>query len=371
MEFVDENSKIPVISESAACRSAERQRTMASIKIAISGTVLRHSAARLRSPAVTTLRIVLGFLLLAAAAPKGHQTGYGTPTRNRPVGIALVLDCGRRVRVVFGLWLLSGLLPRPTSCLAIGCFSLFACVSLYKAISGDATCGCFGRVPVNPWYTALIDACMTLSFLRWRPKRGGSIVSKSIFRQPLVRGLGVLATGLIVGLPAGSAMATCVRTSVSEVGEIIADGKVVVLEPERWVGRRFPLLDYIDIADRLKEGKWVVVLYRRDCPKCHQAITDLSRAALHGMGGVRIALVEVPPYSEGKTGVVPTALDFASGYLSGVREWFITTPTEVYLESGVVIKVTTGTEQTRELRIPKRPQPELECPFRRGEDEKP
>ncbi len=161
-----------------------------------------------------------------------------------------------------------------------------------------------------------------------------------------MRGLGVLATGLIVGLPAGSAMATCVRTSVSEVGEIIADGKVVVLEPERWVGRRFPLLDYIDIADRLKEGKWVVVLYRRDCPKCHQAITDLSRAALHGMGGVRIALVEVPPYSEGKTGVVPTVLDFASGYLSGVREWFITTPTEVYLESGVVIKVTTGTEQT-------------------------
>jgi hypothetical protein len=45
------------------------------------------------------------------------------------------------------------------------------------------------------------------------------------------------------------------ETTLSDAGEIIGDGKIVVLEPEKWIGKRFPLLDYIDIGDRLKEGK--------------------------------------------------------------------------------------------------------------------
>jgi hypothetical protein len=41
----------------------------------------------------------------------------------------------------FGLWLLAGLYPKATSAVTLLCFGGFACVSLYKAISGEATCG--------------------------------------------------------------------------------------------------------------------------------------------------------------------------------------------------------------------------------------
>ena len=71
----------------------------------------------------------------------------------------------------FGLWLLAGILPKPTWAAALVCFGLFACVSLYKALSGYASCGCFGRVPVSPWYTVTFDLAIIASLVRWRPKR--------------------------------------------------------------------------------------------------------------------------------------------------------------------------------------------------------
>ena len=38
------------------------------------------------------------------------------------------------------------------------------------------------------------------------------------------------------------------------------------------MGKRFPLLDYVDVGETLKDGKWLVVLYHHDCPKCMEEI---------------------------------------------------------------------------------------------------
>ena len=83
--------------------------------------------------------------------------------------------------------------------------------------------------------------------------------------------------------------------TLSDAGDIIGDGKIVVLDPENWAGRPCPLLDYIDIGDQLREGDWLVLLYHRDCPGCQRAIeklrSDASPAVIRRAR--RVALVEI------------------------------------------------------------------------------
>ena len=52
-----------------------------------------------------------------------------------------------------------------------------------------------------------------------------------------------------------------------------------VLEPETWVGKELPILEYIDIAEMLKKGTWLVLLYHYDCPDCKSTL-DLLFATL-------------------------------------------------------------------------------------------
>ncbi|MGM0487596.1 MAG: MauE/DoxX family redox-associated membrane protein [Planctomycetota bacterium] len=68
----------------------------------------------------------------------------------------------------FGLWLLANIQPEWTRRAAIACFAVFAAVSLYRAFSGAASCGCFGRVVVNPWYTFAMAVGAVLALLRWQ-----------------------------------------------------------------------------------------------------------------------------------------------------------------------------------------------------------
>jgi len=118
------------------------------------------------------VRIVLGLVLLTAAALKGHQLA------TEPVaGTGLLTSRWFLIGVVefeffFGLWLLAGPYPKWTWAAAFCCFALFAGVSLWKGLSGEACCGCFGRVPVNPWYTLILDLAAVGALLCWRPRRG-------------------------------------------------------------------------------------------------------------------------------------------------------------------------------------------------------
>ena len=262
------------------------------------------------------VRILAALVLFVAALLKGYQL-----STEPVIGQNLLESRGFLMAVVefelfFALWLVFGPWPRQTWAAALGLFALFTCVSLYKALAGHASCGCFGRVPVNPWLTSALDLTLVLSLLRWRPHllpspfgrgAGGEGLSSSSPRpvgedqneglfsmspRPLGEGQGEgsiinppspsllhhsafiipVLLWLSLGIPAAFAMSSYTDTTLSDAGEIIGDGKTVVLEPEKWIGKRFPLLDYIDIGDKLKEGSWVVVLYHHDCPKCKEAM---------------------------------------------------------------------------------------------------
>jgi uncharacterized membrane protein YphA (DoxX/SURF4 family) len=113
----------------------------------------------------TVLRVTLGLLLIVSALLKGHQlatdpfgrTGLPGP---RWVGIALV-----ELEFLLGVWLLSGLAAKAASAVATLGFCAFACVSLFKAISGEESCGCFGKVAMSPWISVGISVSAVVSLL--------------------------------------------------------------------------------------------------------------------------------------------------------------------------------------------------------------
>jgi hypothetical protein len=147
----------------------------------------------------TLIRIVLGLLLLSAAAFKAHGFWTGTaqpmPLLPSPRAQVVVIES----EALLGFWLLSGLYRRAARNVAFIFFCLLACVSLYLALLGESSCRCFGRVQVNPWLTFALNlgAMMGLIFARFTPHaEGDSATSKS--RSARIPVLACLAAFVIV-----------------------------------------------------------------------------------------------------------------------------------------------------------------------------
>ncbi len=283
------------------------------------------------------VRIVLGLVLLTAAGLKGHQLA------TEPVpGTGLLTSRWFLIGVVefelfFGLWLLFALYPRRTWQAALLCFSGFACVSLYKALSGEATCGCFGRVPVNPWYRFMLDTAAVTALLRWPPRGVYQLAWSENGTGPLsIRALGLMAAWLALGVPAAVAMGSYQAATISATRDIFGDSELVVLEPVEWVGNRFPLLKYIDIGKELYLGEWTVVLYRKGCPVCEESISAYERPRGRAEGR-QVALIEVPPYGEVVSGTAELEPRRCSrGRLTPTKNWYVRAPCELLLRDGRV-----------------------------------
>jgi len=309
--------------------------------------------------------MAMAVVLLTAAGLKAHQlmampiAGTGL-LESRWFMIGVV-----EFELLFSLWLLSTLLPNVfgTGCPLAGgvptengtrrvpdtfsgdegfwtwlastvLFSAFGCVSLWKALGGEATCGCFGSLEVHPWFTTAMDWAFVAALIRFRPQSPRPRKFPSAYG--LLRVGSVVVIWALVGGPAGFAMATFQPTTLSDAGSITGEGHVVVSEPERWVGMRLPLLNYIDIGEQLVSGEWTVVFYRSGCPDCASLLRDYKRRASEEVFTSRVALVEVPPYGDADDGSDLPGPNFISGRLSDAREWFIKTPLQVKLADGIV-----------------------------------
>jgi len=112
--------------------------------------------------------------------------------------------------------------------------------------------------------------------------------------------------------------------------------KYEVLEPETWVGQRLPILEYIDIGQKLEKGTWLVLFYHYDCPDCAEAIPKYEQMACDLAGNedfLQIALIEVPPYGPA---ALSENLPCSVGRLPDTKEWFVTTPAIALLTDGQV-----------------------------------
>jgi hypothetical protein len=307
----------------------------------------------MRRPSATAIVLkVLGLLLLTAAVLKGHEL-LTVPVGNRDFwSWRPFLICQVEFELALGLWLVSGVC-QPLAWLAgVACFGLFCGVTLHQVLKGDASCGCFGVVRVPPWVTLLAVDVPALVMLARFPPPGALDTLVSCLRRlasALTGGQGSVRPAVVPFAPPLwprrrlVAMMALVLTVLGITTPILAlrePPKVTaayeVLEPETWIGRELPILKYIDIADQLENGTWIIIFYHYDCPGCARVIPAYEQIAqdLAGREGLpRIALIAVPPWGRGP---VRENSPCTLGRLARIKHWFITTPAFALLSNGLV-----------------------------------
>jgi hypothetical protein len=295
------------------------------------------------------VRIVVAVILLAAAVAKGYQLATQPLSDTRILDSRWLLTASVAFELFFGLSLLVRVWPKPTWAATVVCFTLFACVSVYKAFYGYTSCGCFGRMPVNPWYTSVLDVAVVVAFLCWPPKGQQALFPSYLNKLPF-HVIALLIIGVSVGIPAWLVMRASPSVTLLDVNTALDDkGRYVVLEPTRWVGKPFPLLNYIDVESgkQLASDNWLVILHRHDCPNCTRIIDSckqqMQSVPLHSEVA-RVALIEVPQFDRKRGDVPNDDQRFVIGMLSTTKEWIVSTPVVLSLNRGIVVKVDDITE---------------------------
>jgi hypothetical protein len=229
---------------------------------------------------------VAGVLKSVAPAPDGNAIGLSSNSYVQAPQAA--------AEVLLGLWLLTGLLPRAAWWLATACFCAFLGISLFRAFSGESSCGCFGALHIHPWVTAALDGLLLFGLIAFRPAR---------FSQPVpVRRRAAWAViGLVALVAGGIPLLRAAAHSPAQDFDASDSADILDKKPVDWARQRLPLLRHIDIGDRLASGRWIVMLYRWNCGKCQQALPQyigLSHALVGDASGIRVALIELPPFAD-------------------------------------------------------------------------
>jgi hypothetical protein len=272
-------------------------------------------------------------VLLIAAAFKGHSllTDFApgkTVLLSRPVQFATV-----EVEMALGLWLLSGQGLLWAARVGAVFFVTLAGASAWLLASGAECCGCLGRLAVSPWFsfTFNLAAVCALALVPKPPpgdepsRPGVALALSCVF---VFFGVLLPIVGWKEPIPA------------SQGRGLGVPGELVLLDTETWPGRHLPVLDFIDIAGRLRKGGWTLIFHHRDCPKCEQLIAD---AASRPKADASIVLVEVPVLASDSEGKVPPPRGpFLSGRLAAARRWVIETPKVIRIEDGVVVGADNG-----------------------------
>jgi hypothetical protein len=280
----------------------------------------------------------IGALLFVAAILKYHELATGPVAESTLWTSRWFLVGLSDFEVVLGVWLLAGFWPKAARGVAIACFAIFAQVALYKALAGDSSCGCFGKVPLNPWYTLLLDLAAIVMLVAWRPV--ATPLSDFAASLPARNSVRPTPRFVVIGLLFVALGGTTFAVGNLKPANFAADGTldesdgVVLLDPMTWVGKPAPLLKYIDIGHELATGTWLIVLYHHDCPKCQEALPRYESMARNS-GGMRVALIAVPPYGDGDLAAPDSRCRL--GFLQPVKRWFVTTPAEIIVHDGIVM----------------------------------
>jgi len=275
---------------------------------------------------------ILGLLLLTGAALKGHEL-LTTPMANADIWtnryfMIFVVE----FELALGIWLLSGLFKRAAWLVTLGCFALFCGVTLYKGLSGAASCGCFGNVHVNPWITLFaIDLPAVMLLAVFRPKlENRRILHIPHWLEPLPR-LSVFAFVFCFGLSA-----IAVSSPVLILNEPAAvTSTYEVFDPEPWLGSRLPILEYIDVNSPIGKGRWLLLLYNPECYDCQEAIRkfELLGSALRGNGQMNIGCINL----KNDSGISFNIKNCLSVKTS--KRIFAQTPLFLLIKDGVLVKI--------------------------------
>lgn len=267
--------------------------------------------------------VALRFSLALALAAAGSLKIAGAGEPARPFEFAPILGA---LEILLAAWLLSGWAPSLGRGTATFGFAAFGGVALTAILRGDRSCGCFGDVRVPPSAMLAFDAAavasLVLGFGARRPRaRGGAALPSAA----------LVVCGAAVGSIAGM------------TGVFSAASPLRVLDPPSWIGKPFPLSDFVSGAGDLSSGAWRVVFFRVDCSHCRKSAPGWARVAGRtdedGSDRGRMAFVEVPPFGDRPRDLFPAALDADFGRLDVPDGTFVRVPFMIRLSNGIVTHV--------------------------------
>jgi hypothetical protein len=232
----------------------------------------------------------------------------------------------------WALWLLGGVRPRLTRWASVALFAVFGAIAAYHGVLGHGSCGCFGRIQVNPWLTCTIDLGLAIAFLSIGRDPASTPTSP---RRALERVAIIATIYAAIVVPA----AFLVRSRSIAADASSGSARPVLLEPASWKGKLFPLVAQIDIGARLMNGKWMLLFYRPGCPKCDDAIRRVRESAQRGgePPEVQWAFIELPPLEASRPAArAELPANSILGRLDPTATWIGDVPFVITLSDGKV-----------------------------------
>lgn len=241
-------------------------------------TSVRDAAAPPLSVISFIVRVVLGVFLLAAAGLKVHGLALD-PLASESLLLSPRLQIATiEVEILLSLWLLSGWSVRAAFVAASVFFGILGGVSLFLALAGQRSCGCFGRVAVSPWVTFLLDiaAIGALALGLWRTA-GTDDAPYAEWLRPLLK-TGAVAAALLV------VTCTTFLLAFDDPGKTLAwlRGESITVEP-----------NVSDVGDgRVREERLLRVLLTNRTDRPIRIIGGTSHCACFAAESLPITLSE-------------------------------------------------------------------------------
>lgn len=299
---------------------------------------------------------ITGLLLIFAAVLKAHQI-LTEPVVSKGFWeswlffvIQVPLELG------LGIWLVSGLFRKAGWLLTVIAFAGFIVVTAYKAYTGQASCGCFGRVTVDPLITLFtMDVPVFFLLLIFRPK------GEKLFPPPWPNPVHFVAVAIPTALILGVLIPTLAFNKPPDRTE-----KHIVIKPNNWKiepNTISPLpeetnepnlpgkpaepneadlpdwqlmLKHTDIVEQLTNDVRIILFYHYDCPDCAVAIPLYSQYSGQYAADeqIQFAFVKGPPYGADEEDPLPDDTTAIVGKLDLSRDWIFESPLTILLIDG-------------------------------------
>ncbi len=275
-------------------------------------------------------RSFAGILLIGASLLKAHQLltvpvlASSGILGSQWMTIVLV-EC----ELLLGLLLVGAVSQQLTRVVVIILFFGFFWYAGIRTWAGDEACGCMGALPVKPWQMVLVDGVVLGALLACKPSERGSNLGS-------IGGVTSLSFCVLTGV--ALPVFVIVPENLDSAETVVSGNKLIVLEPNKWIGKRLPLLRYVTAEKSLAVGNWTLVVFKADCGQCQKLLHELPRKKLAD-GASGVIWVEVPPCHPDARTAVEASGRFSYGSLRADLNWFVQTPTMLRIVDGQVTGV--------------------------------
>jgi hypothetical protein len=303
-------------------------------KYIVNAIGVENIMSRQRVPSfVIILRTLAVVLFISGALKALHlHTSWtrGTYENWTEAGFALL-------ELSFAAWLVIGMYPRFSWWLSVALFLVLLVISFDKGAAGQQSCGCFGPLEVHPWYAFTFDLGVIVVLLTVHPLGWQS----SSYRYPRKNWVCLAVLNFVIVTVLGLVVTDRENPNRStDINSDIFFSSSEPLQPTDWVGKIFPLKEYLDFGPDLSRGRWAVMFFKDNCALCRQGVPQflgLAYQQVNQTGTTRYTLVEVPDEAHSVGTILSPSNTFCvRGRLTASHEWRMELPAYILLEDGRV-----------------------------------